>query len=168
MTSPTEEPDLAARVSALETELARERAIRQGRTTPPTTEEIAAHSGYWLADGVLVIFRDLEGWCVIGEHDPKRRPFRPDEETVWLAMTDEARPTHWPGEGPPLALASGDTDEASRLRSELAEAKAAARVWQMRAKSADRKARKTGEVWRELQKTIAAAGPHGRRKKPRR
>lgn len=86
---------LAATAPALAAEVLRLRAVIEGRTTPPTPEEIEAHhaaGGAWLVawqwrDGVPVT-EIARGKHVCGDARPKG--------ARWTALDAERRPCPWP------------------------------------------------------------------------
>ena len=81
----------AALASACEREAAL-RAIVDGRTVPPTDEEIAAHwraGGTWLHQGVVVLRGVEETQRAASEHRRMGMALR------WVAVLD-GRPTAWP------------------------------------------------------------------------
>lgn len=92
---------------ALVAEVRRLRAILEGRTTPPTLREIAAHPGEWLVDGNVV------GLYFYDDHDTSLR-LRTSNTALgdsaarawlaesasechrWVAIDAEGRPCAWP------------------------------------------------------------------------
>jgi hypothetical protein len=85
-----ERDDARAEVETLRAEAAMLREIIEGRTTPPTDEEIEAHwraGGVWVAEGVVVLrsvaaaqaYRNQTSWAAVS----------------WLPLRD-GRPCAWP------------------------------------------------------------------------
>lgn len=91
-------PDLAATVVSQAAEIERLRAVIDGRTTPPTDEEIEAH---WRAGGAWTVGKDPWGGGGADiAHPPYVMQVRDDPrvtwERVWIPRDKTGRPCAWP------------------------------------------------------------------------
>ena len=90
---------LAATVVAQADELARLRGIVEGRTTPPTDEEIEAH---WRAKGIWFVtspvwHESIRGRTKAESYAEDHR--ENDSQWTWVAADATGRPTAWPTTG---------------------------------------------------------------------